>query len=353
MGLVLILAPWNYPFQLVVSPLIGALAAGNCAIVKPSEWAPATSALLSNLITERFAPEVVARRDGRPRGRRGAASGEGSTTCFSREAPGSARLVAKAAAEHLTPVTLELGGKSPAIVDEHARLEVAARRIAWGKFLNAGQTCIAPDYVLAPASKVEALVAAIGRHLRKFFGEDPKRSPDYARIVSERHFDRLAAYLDGGRVLVGGDLDRESLYIGPTLLGELEDDAPVMKEEIFGPILPILPYETLDEAIAIARRHPDPLALYVFSSKKATLERIRREIPSGGAAMNDTLVHFSNLHLPFGGRGSSGIGRYHGRFSFEVFSHHRAVFHGFTHLDPPLRYPPYAGKLRWMRKLLG
>ena len=350
LGVALIIAPWNYPFQLVMAPLIGALSAGNCALVKPSEWAVATSALVSELIPKYFETELVSTATG------GVATAkallkERFDHIFFTGGASKGKIVARAAAEHLTPVTLELGGKNPAIVDEKINMKVTARRIAWGKFFNAGQTCLAPDYVLVPARLKDELVSRIQASVRRFFGESPKASPDFARIVNHRHFDRITGYLDEGRVVFGGESDRNERYIAPTILDELPSDAKALSEEIFGPVLPIVPYDGLDEAIELTRRHPDPLALYFFSKDRAHQERVLNEIPFGGGAVNDALVHFSNPELPFGGRGPSGVGSYHGRFGFERFSHRKSVVDGATIFDPPLRYPPYSGKLRWLRKL--
>jgi aldehyde dehydrogenase (NAD+) len=351
MGVSLIIAPWNYPFQLVLAPLIAALAAGNCAIVKPSEWAAATSALLSELIAGTFAPELVS-----------IATGGGDVAeallkqrfdlIFFTGSAATGKLVARAAAEHLTPVTLELGGKNPAIVDERVNLKVTARRLTWGKFFNAGQTCIAPDYVLVPVGLKDDLVSRIQSNVVRFFGDAPQSSADFARIVNHRHFDRILGYLDQGRIVVGGDSDRAQRYIAPTLVDELPPGAKALSEEIFGPVLPIVSYESLDEAIAFTQRHPDPLAVYVFSKNRDTQERILAEVPFGGGAINDALIQFSNPELPFGGRGPSGVGSYHGRFGFERFSHRKSIVEGSTLFDPPLRYPPYSGKLRWLRKLV-
>lgn len=351
MGVALIIAPWNYPSQLVLAPLVGALAAGNCAVVKPSESAVATSALLSELIPKYFEPEVVSIATG---GSDVAESllKERFDHVFFTGSASTGKIVARAAAEHLTPVTLELGGKNPAIVDEHVDVKVAARRITWGKFFNAGQTCLAPDYLLVPTALKDELVSRIRANVEHFFGKKPQSSPDYGRIVNHRHFDRIRGYLDEGRVLLGGEHDRDQRYIAPTLLDELPSDAKALTEEVFGPVLPIVPYDGLDEAIEIARHHPDPLALYVFSKIPDHQERVLTEIPFGGGAINDALIHFSNPELPFGGRGTSGTGSYHGRFGFERFSHKKSIVEGATLIDPPLRYPPYSGKLRWLRKLV-
>ncbi len=351
-GVVLIIAPWNYPFQLVMAPLVGALAAGNCAVLKPSDWTPHTSQLIAELVGRSFPPELVSTvTGGAPITK--ALLEERFDHIFFTGSTAVGRLVAERAASHLTPVTLELGGKNPCIVDEEFHLTTAAPRITWSKFLNAGQTCLAPDYLLVPGRVKEKLVAKMGECITAFFGPDPATSEDYARIVSERHFDRLLPFLEPKQsIITGGQTDRETLYIAPTLVDEPPDDSPSLSEEIFGPILPIVPYETLDEAIEYTRRHPDPLALYVFSDNPKHQERLLQEIPSGGGCVNTAVAHFANTSLPFGGRGRSGMGSYHGRYSFEVFSHRRAIMKSSTWLDPSLRYPPYKGKLRWLRKLL-
>jgi aldehyde dehydrogenase (NAD+) len=352
LGLVLVIGPWNYPFQLMMAPLAGAIAAGNCVFLKPSEWAVQTSRLVGRLARKYFPPELVSTATG------GVETGtalleERFDHIFFTGSATVARVVAAAAAKYLTPVTLELGGKSPAIVDEDVNLERAARRIAWGKFLNAGQTCIAPDYVLVPSGLKGDFLAKLRKYIGAFFGDNPEASPDFGRIVNRRHFDRLVSYLSDGAIVTGGQTDRDHLYIAPTIIAAVPDGAPVLSEEIFGPILPLLTYDGLDEAIARTSLGPDPLALYFFSNDRQHQDRILRDISFGGGAINDTLLQFSNPNLPFGGRGSSGIGTYHGRFSFDLFSHKKAVVKGSLLFDPPIRYPPYrSGKLGWLRKLL-
>jgi aldehyde dehydrogenase (NAD+) len=352
LGAILIIAAWNFPLQLVLAPWVGALAAGNCAVLKPSELAPRSSALLADLIGRNFPPELVAVATGGPETSRALLREKFDHILFT-GGSAVAREVAVAAARHLTPTTLELGGRNPCLVDEDFDLALAGRRIAWAKFMNAGQTCIAPNLLLAPERHKETLVAEIAKNVVGFFGDDPRRSPDYARIVNARHFDRLSSYLEHGRAAFGGGGDRESLYLAPTALEDVAPSSPPLEEEIFGPILPVVTYRSLDEAIDFARRAPDPLALYVFSRRPEIQERVLREIPSGGAAVNDLMLQFMNPRLPFGGRGQSGFGHYHGRFGFELFSHRRAVVEGARLVDIKLRYPPYAGKLKWLRRLLG
>jgi len=350
-GVVLIISPWNFPLQLALGPWIGALAAGNCAILKPSELAPHASSLLTELLGQNFPRELVAVATGGAETSRALLRLRFDHVLFTGGVT-VAREVAAAAAKNLTPLTLELGGKNPVIVDEDSDLALAARRITWGKFMNAGQTCIAPDYLLVPERRKDEIVSAISANVVRFFGEDPRRSKDYGRIVSPRHFDRLTAYLEHGRITVGGERDRDELYIAPTVLEDAPPGSPPLEEEIFGPILPVVPYRDLGEAIEIAKRHPDPLALYVFSNRAEVQSRVLRAVPSGGAAVNDLVIQFMNPRLPFGGRGTSGMGEYHGRFGFELFSHKRAVVQGSRFLDIPIRYPPYRGKLRWLKKLL-
>jgi len=349
-GVTLIIGPWNYPFQLMFNPLVGAMAAGNCAILKPSELTAHTSAVMARLIRDNFDEAHIAVVEG------------GVTTAqrllqerydyiFFTGSTQVGRTVMKAAAEHLTPVTLELGGKSPAIVAEDADLELAARRIAWGKLLNVGQTCVAPDYVLVQEQVKEDLIQLIAQCIKDFYGDDPAQSPDYARIVNDRHFARLKGYLNNGVVRAGGQADAASRYIAPTILDQVSWESPVMQEEIFGPILPVLPYRSLKEAIQMVNDHEKPLALYFFSSSKERQQRVLAHTHFGGGCINDTISHLINPNMPFGGVGSSGIGSYHGQSSFDLFSNHKSVLHRGTWLDLPLRYPPYQGRLPLIRKL--
>ncbi|MEZ4225762.1 MAG: aldehyde dehydrogenase family protein [Polyangiaceae bacterium] len=351
LGLVLVIAPWNYPFQLAVGPLIAAIAAGNTAIVKPSEVAAATSALLSKLLPRYLDSSAFAVIEG----------GVSETTKLLEQRfdhilytgnGAVGRIVMAAAAKHLTPVTLELGGKSPCIVDADVDLDVAAKRIVWGKFFNAGQTCIAADYLLLHESVAEQMLDRIRETVRSFYGADPRASSDFARIVNERHFDRLEKLLHSGTVVTGGVTDRESRYIAPTVLRDVAPDAPVMADEIFGPILPTLTVASIDEAIRFVNARPKPLALYVFTRNQATADQVLHRTSSGGMCVNDCLSHFAPPDLPFGGVGESGIGAYHGRFGFDTFSHQRAVLDKSTRVDPSLRYPPYGeDKLKWVKRL--
>ncbi|MYZ06217.1 aldehyde dehydrogenase family protein [Streptomyces sp. SID2999] len=324
LGVVLVIAPWNYPAQLLLAPVVGALASANAVVAKPSELAPATSAALAELIPAYLDTDAVAVVEG----------GIPETTALLAErfdhifytGNGTVgRVVMRAAAEHLTPVTLELGGKSPAFVDRDADLDVVADRLARGKFLNAGQTCVAPDYVLTDPETAPALEAALVRAVEGIFGADPAASPEYGRIINERHFDRLSGLLDSGRVAVGGASDRTDKYIAPTVLADVAPDAPVMQEEVFGPILPIVTVPDLDAAVDFINDRDKPLALYVFTGSDATRDRIAAETSSGGLGNGLPLAHLTVSDLPFGGVGESGMGNYHGRYSLDTFSHRKAV----------------------------
>ncbi|MBX3471007.1 MAG: aldehyde dehydrogenase family protein [Planctomycetes bacterium] len=352
LGVVLIIGPWNYPLQLTLGPLVAALAAGNCAVVKPSEVASHTSALVARWLSD-LAPDAVAVVEG----------GVPETTALLEQRfdhiffTGSTqvgRVVMQAAAKHLTPVTLELGGKSPCIVDQKVDLSVAARRILWGKFWNAGQTCVAPDYVIVHEAVAGRLVERLRATLTEFYGPDPKASPDYARIINERHHRRLVGMLgQGGQVVVGGEHDEAARYIAPTIVQDPPLDAALMTEEIFGPILPVVTLRGLREAIELVNSRPKPLALYVFSSDRAAQEQVLAETSSGGACVNDTVAHLSVPDLPFGGVGDSGMGAYHGRAGFETFSHRKSVLNKSTWMDVKLRYPPYGDNIKWVRRLIG
>ena len=352
LGVVLVIAPWNYPVQLTLAPLVGALAAGNAAVVKPSELSPTTSAVLARWIPEYTDGDAVAVVQG---------AVEETTALLEQRwdhifYTGNGRVgrvVMRAAAEHLTPVTLELGGKSPVVVDRSANLAVAAKRIAWGKYLNAGQTCIAPDYVLCHDAVVDELTDRIRDAVRAFYGPDPRLSADYARIVDTRHLRRLVGYLGDGEVAFGGQSDEPTRYVAPTALREVADDAPSMTEEIFGPVLPIRSVADTDEAVAFINDRDKPLALYVFADNDVIARDVVDRTSSGSVCVNATLFQVSVADLPFGGVGESGIGAYHGRRSFEVFSHTKGVLQRGTRPDPALAYPPYSRlKDRLLRRFL-
>ena len=351
-GVVLILSPWNYPVLLTLEPLIGALAAGNCAVVKPSAYSPNTSAVLSALIEEALPQEHAAVIQG-GRQENQALLGQKFDYIFFTGSVSVGREVMAQAATHLTPVTLELGGKSPCIVDGTADLALAARRIVFGKFLNCGQTCVAPDYLLVQREKKDALLAQIAREIARMYGEHPLESPDYGKIINEKHFRRLLGLLDSDKLVLGGERDPAALRIAPTILDNVTGEDPVMQEEIFGPILPVLPVDSLEEAIAFVRERPRPLALYLFTSSREAERRVFSQLSFGGGCVNDTILHLASSHLPFGGVGDSGMGAYHGKYSFLTFSHEKGILKTSTRLDVPLRYPPYTvRKERWARKLL-
>ena len=349
LGVALIVAPWNYPVQLLLNPLVGAISAGCTALLKPSPYTPNVAEALEGMIAEIFDEEYVAVAQG---GR------EVNTLLFGMRwdvifftgSPALGRIVMTAAARNLTPVVLELGGKSPSIVDRGADIEVAARRIAWGKTLNAGQTCIAPDYLLIHRSLQDEFSRAFARALHRLHGDDAQQSPHYGRLVNDRAFERVTSYLAQGKILVGGRTDPSDRYIEPTLLAEVDPGAPVMQEEIFGPVLPMLPFDDIGEAVALINDREKPLALYYFGPEKTGRE-VLLHTSSGGACINDTIMQIANDRLPFGGVGNSGMGRYHGHDSFDAFSLRRGVVESPARPDLPLRYPPYKG-FRWVKKIL-
>jgi aldehyde dehydrogenase (NAD+) len=347
-GTVLIISPWNYPFQLVFSPLIGAIAAGNTVVLKPSEHAPHTCKIIIEIITAVFDKNHVC-----------VVEGDGSVAekllkerwdyIFFTGSVKIGKLVAKAAAEHLIPVTLELGGKNPCIIDETANLKLAARRIVWGKFINGGQTCIAPDYVLVHKSVKDDFIAEVRNEIIRAYGKNPKHSTDLPRIINQRNFDNLHKMIMNEKMLLGGETDREDLYISPTLVDDPDLDSEVMKGEIFGPVLPIIGFTEENEVEKIISSYEKPLALYVFSSKSHFKNMMIGKHSFGGGTINDTIVHFANHRLPFGGVGLSGSGAYHGKHSFDTFSHKKGITHRYNWLDIPVRYAPYHGKLKLMR----
>ncbi|MDF5715645.1 MAG: aldehyde dehydrogenase [Rhizonema sp. NSF051] len=351
LGVVLIIGAWNYPVQLNILPLVGAIAAGNCAIIKPSEMAPHTSGVIAELIEKHFAPEYITVVEGGVETSQQLLK-EKFNHIFFTGGKAIGKIVMEAAAKHLTPVTLELGGKSPCIVDTDNDLETSARRIIWGKFFNAGQSCVAPDYLLVNKRIKENLLNTLENCLKEFYGHRPASSPDYARIINQKHYERLVKLLDGD-IRIGGESNPDECYIAPTVIDNVSWEDQVMEEEIFGPILPVIEYTDISEAIALINSREKPLALYLFSNNKNLQKRVLQETSSGGVCINDTMKHFFVSSLPFGGVGESGIGSYHGKASFDTFSHYKSVLHRSFLFDLKLLYAPYEGKLPWLRRLLG
>ncbi len=349
-GHVLIISPWNYPFSLSLIPLVGALAAGNVVSLKPSEFSPHSSRLLRELFQEYFDPDWVQVFEGDHKVSQDLLQ-EPFDYIFFTGSPRVGRLVMEAASRHLTPLTLELGGKSPCLVEKTAELVPTARRICWGKFLNAGQTCIAPDYLVVEKAVAPALIQEMSQCLDEFYGPQPQRSWDYGRIVNQHHHQRLKNYLTQGEILVGGDFNDEDFYLAPTLIRPHSLDTALMNEEIFGPILPIIEVKDISEARELIDRWPQPLALYLFTENKQVTRQFIEGVSFGGGVINDTIKQAGPATLPFGGVGNSGMGQYHGRYSFETFSRKKTVLHRPTWLDPTFIYPPYTNKLRWLKKL--
>ena len=341
-GNVLIISPWNYPLLLTLEPLADALAAGNTAILKPSAYAPETSNIMKKMLEESFNPGLVAVVTG-GRAENQALLRQKFDKIFFTGSKEVGKEVMRKAAEHLTPVTLELGGKSPCIVEKTAKISLAARRIVFGKFLNCGQTCVAPDYVLCDESIRESLVSAIKKEITLQFGSKPLENPDYGKIVNEKHFNRLKGLINEEKTVWGGKSDEKEKRIEPTVMVDVSWEDAVMGEEIFGPILPILTYKTLDEAVLVIESHPHPLALYCFTEDKGVKERILKKCRFGGGCINDVVIHLATSEMPFGGVGESGMGSYHGRTGFEEFSHTRSIVDKKTWMDMPVRYQPYTG----------
>lgn len=352
-GPVLILPAWNYPFGLAFLPAVGALAAGNPVVLKPSEMTPRSAEVMAEYLTRYVDAEAVKVFEGGPDRAQALLEQNFGHIHFTGSAP-VGRLIMAAAAKNLTPVTLELGGKNPAYVHASANLEVAARRILWGRMMNAGQVCLSPDYVLVDRAVSGKFLDAVTRAAIEFYGQDPRSNPDFARIVNLRHFDRIVSLMDGaGDVLVGGETDREARYIAPTVLTNVDDGHAIMHEEIFGPVLPVRKVSGLDEAITFMRGHPSPLAVYVFAHDKAAAERVLAETTSGSAVVNHVFTHAFNPHLPFGGVGDSGMGRYTGLSSFDCFSNMKAVMKTGSFPDISALYPPYSNwKLKLVRRIL-
>jgi len=351
LGVSLIIAPWNYPFLLALSPLVGSIAAGNCAIIKPSEFSKHTSRLLADIVRNEFDEEYLAVVEGASEASQ-ALLKEKFDIIFFTGSVQVGKIVMTAAAQHLTPIILELGGKSPSIVDSETDVSLSAKRVASGKFINAGQTCIAPDYVLVQKDIKDEFVAEFGKQLKLFYGENPQDHTDYPRIINDKHFNRLVELLNRGRILHGGQVDLADRYIAPTLLDGVTWEDPVMQEEIFGPILPLIEYEDISQVITWINSRPKPLALYLFTTNEKVQKKVLEEISYGGGCINDTLIHLATPYLPFGGVGNSGMGNYHGKASFDAFSHYKSVMKKTFLLDNPFRYPPFEGKLKWVRKFL-
>lgn len=349
-GVVLVIGPWNFPLQLLLTPVVGAIAAGNCVVMKPSEHAPATAAVVAQLIKSAF-PENLAL----------VIPGEGAEIIpalmnrfrfdqvFYTGSPAVGKLIYQQAARELIPVVLELGGKDPCVVEADADLVVAARRIAVGKFTNAGQMCVCPDYLLVQESVKDKLLEQISIAIKQFYTDQPEQAYGYGRIINQKQFDRLQAYLAMGRVLQGGNSNRDQLYIEPTLLDEVPLDSPLMQEEIFGPILPVFSFKTTADALAIIARNPNPLSFYLFTASAAREKEWIGQVQFGTGCINNAAWQFSNQHLPFGGVGQSGIGAYHGKYSFDAFTHYKALLKTPTWFDPAIKYPPLKGKLKLLK----
>lgn len=354
LGVVLIIGPWNYPFQLLFAPLVGAIAAGNTVVLKPSEHAPSTAAVMKKMITSAFAVNEIF-----------FVEGEGSEVIpammrhfsfdhvFFTGSTSVGRAVYRMAAERLVPVTLELGGKSPCVVEADADIHIAARRITVTTYSNAGQMCIAPDYILVHHSVKEKLLEALKNTIRKFFSDDPSLSDHYCRIINQNQFQRLTSYLSQGRIIHGGKTNAADLFIEPTIMDNISLDSPIMQEEIFGPILPVISFDSMEEALAIISRNPNPLAFYVYTSSRHKEEAWIHAVPFGGGSVNNSSWHYTNPALPFGGRGFSGMGACHGKHSFDRFTHEKSVLKTPTWFDPDIKYPPFKGKLGLFRKIIG
>ena len=342
-GVVLIMSPWNYPFMLCMEPLIGAIAAGNCCILKPSAYSPATSAVIQKIITETFETQYVAVVEG-GRAENTELLEQHFDYIFFTGGVTVGRLVLEKAARYLTPVTLELGGKSPCIVDKTADLPLAAKRLVFGKYLNLGQTCVAPDYLLIDQSIKDAFLEEIKKEIAAQFGENPLENPNYGKIINEKHFQRLKGLMDPKKVVVGGQVKEQTRQIAPTVMDHVDATDAVMGEEIFGPILPVLTYESIEQAERFILSRPHPLALYLFTTDAKTEDRFLRFIPFGGGCINDTIIHLATSRMGFGGVGQSGMGSYHGKKSFETFSHEKSIVKKYNWIDMPVRYQPYTHK---------
>lgn len=352
-GVVLIIGPFNYPFMLTMDPLIGAIAAGNTAVIKPSESAPETSKILKEILEKVFDEKYVLHVNPE-RGKEVVEEllKEKFDYIFFTGSATVGKIVMKAASQYLTPVTLELGGKSPCIIDKDCKLELAARRIVWGKLLNSGQTCVAPDYLYVHKDIEEKFIKKLEEEIKNQFGDNPLESKDYSKMVNEREFNRVLSYIDKEKLVFGGNYNRKTFQIEPTILKNVTWDDPVMEREIFGPIFPILPFENLDEVIRLVNSKDKPLAIYYFSEDKNKIEKVLNSTSSGGVTINDTLVHVSSSYLPFGGVGNSGMGEYHGKYSFDLFSNKKGVMNRKTFLDLKIRYAPFQNKLTIVKKIM-
>jgi len=350
-GLTLIMAPWNYPFGLLFTPLIGAISAGNCVVLKPADYSSATSGLIEKMIAETFPDNYICVFQG-GRDMNKALLEQGYDYIFFTGGRFLGEIVANAAVKDLTPCTLELGGKNPCIVDESANLKRTARRVVQGKLFNLGQTCITIDHLYVHKNIKNELVDLIGEEICRQFGRDPKKSPDLVRMINDKAFDRVSGYLNDAKILLGGKTDKEDKYIEPTLIELSDESLPVMQEEIFGPILPVISFNDLDKLLLKQLGKEKPLTLYIFSSNKKNIDKVLTTIDSGGACVNETLIHFINEKLPFGGVGNSGMGAYHGKFSFDTFSRKRSVVTSSTLFDIPIKFAPYKNKLGILKKVL-
>ncbi len=349
-GVILIMAPWNYPFQLVLAPLIGAIAAGNCSIVKPSDYSKHTSRLINKLIRENFDESFIAVVQG-GREVNKTLLDEKFDYIFFTGSVSVGKIVMEAASKHLTPVTLELGGKSPCIVDKTANIDLAAKRIVWGKFLNAGQTCVAPDYLLVDHSVKDKLISSIVKYITQFYGTNPLSNKDYPKVINEKHFNRLLNLIQNENIVFGGQSNAKTMHIAPTIIDDVTCESLIMKEEIFGPLLPVLEFGKLNEAISLVNKYPKPLALYLFTQDKKKERYVIDNSCFGGGCINDTIIHITNPLLSFGGVGESGMGGYHGKASFDTFSHKKSVMKKSNLLDIPLRYPPFKN-LNLLKKVM-
>lgn len=350
-GVVLVISPWNYPFQLTMNPIIGAIAAGNCIVVKPSNYSPNTSKVIEVILSEVFDKDYIAVIQGGREANKSLLEQKFDYIFFTGSVA-VGKTVMEAAAKYVTPVTLELGGKSPCIVDETANINLAAKRIAWGKLINAGQTCVAPDYLLVHHSVKEELLTKIKAYVLQFYGENPISNTEFPRIINEKHYNRLLSLLEGEHIVFGGEASSTTNQIAPTVLDQITWDSPIMTDEIFGPILPVIEYQNLDEEITRINNRPKPLALYYFTRSKENEKKVISNISYGGGCINDTVMHLASNHMPFGGVGESGMGGYHGNNSFNTFSHPKSVLKKSNKIDVPLRYPPYKNNLKLLKMIL-